>query len=342
MTTDETGHRRRQGTDPAPHPAAEEADRRGEGEHRADGHRHHAGHRQGRQLNLVERVRQGEPGRTARSTAARSTRSPRPRRSGSRWRSAAGVSPPPRRSARREASVGMRRGPAAERVLIPSLTPDPLRRDRADRSGLAGPDERNDLGDQRRCGHEQHDQRLQHGGQGERGLGDALHGQSAGVQRPEQQPRQHRAERFGPAQQRHRDGVEADGADDARPTAAPALPPRSGPAPPAPRPARPARRPATMLITVVRPTLMPAVAAACGLAPTARMAKPIVERSRIHQTAPAANREMRKPRCSWLPSSRGMVAFQSRSARSDRSGPAAGRPTWSRSRPAAQRRCSSS
>ena len=66
-----------------------------------------------------------------------------------------------------------------------------------------------------------------------------------------------------------------------------------------------------MLMIVVRPTLMPAVADACGFAPTARMAKPMVDRSRIHQTAPAASSEITKPRCSWLPSSRGMVAFQS-------------------------------
>ena len=55
-------------------------------------------------------------------------------------------------------------------------------------------------------------------------------------------------------------------------------------------PARPASAPAsTMVITVVRATLMPAVAAACGLAPTARMAKPVVDRSSSHQTATAAS-----------------------------------------------------
>ena len=56
---------------------------------------------------------------------------------------------------------------------------------------------------------------------------------------------------------------------------------------------------------------MPAVAAACGLAPTARMAKPMVERSSSHQTAAAASSATTKPRCSWLPASRGKVAFQS-------------------------------
>ena len=66
-----------------------------------------------------------------------------------------------------------------------------------------------------------------------------------------------------------------------------------------------------MVITVVRATLIPAVAAACGLAPTARMANPVVERSSSHQTAAAASRASANPRCSWLPSSRGNVAFQS-------------------------------
>ncbi len=39
-----------------------------------------------------------------------------------------------------------------------------------------------------------------------------------------------------------------------------------------------------MVITVVRATLIPAVAAACGLAPTARIANPVVDRSSSHQT----------------------------------------------------------
>ena len=47
---------------------------------------------------------------------------------------------------------------------------------------LRGLEEGHDLGDQRRRRDEQHDQRLQHGGQGERRLGDALHRQAAGVQ----------------------------------------------------------------------------------------------------------------------------------------------------------------
>ncbi len=66
-----------------------------------------------------------------------------------------------------------------------------------------------------------------------------------------------------------------------------------------------------MVITVVRATLIPAVAAACGLAPTARMANPVVDRSSSHQTPTAASRASRKPRCNWPPSSRGKVAFQS-------------------------------
>ena len=40
MTTDRPATVGGQGPDPAPHPATEEADRRGEGEHRADGHGH--------------------------------------------------------------------------------------------------------------------------------------------------------------------------------------------------------------------------------------------------------------------------------------------------------------
>ena len=66
-----------------------------------------------------------------------------------------------------------------------------------------------------------------------------------------------------------------------------------------------------MVITVVRATLMPAVAAACGLAPTARMAKPVVDRSSSHQTTTAASSDTTNPRCNWVPSRRGKVAFQS-------------------------------
>ena len=66
-----------------------------------------------------------------------------------------------------------------------------------------------------------------------------------------------------------------------------------------------------MVMMVVLPTLIPAVAAACGLAPTALIAKPMVERSRIHQTAAAAISATAKPRWSWLPARRGKVAFQS-------------------------------
>ena len=66
-----------------------------------------------------------------------------------------------------------------------------------------------------------------------------------------------------------------------------------------------------MVMIVVRATLMPAVAAACGLAPTARMAKPVVERSSSHQTNTAARIATTNPRCSWPPASRGNVAFQS-------------------------------
>ena len=52
-------------------------------------------------------------------------------------------------------------------------------------------------------------------------------------------------------------------------------------------PARPARPPAiTMTPVSARLTLMPAVRAAFGLAPTARNSNPIVERSRSHQTKP--------------------------------------------------------
>ena len=61
---------------------------------------------------------------------------------------------------------------------------------------------------------------------------------------------------------------------------------------------------------VVLATLIPAVEAAWGLAPTARMAKPVVERSSSHHTARAASSAITKPRCSWPPSSRGRVAFQ--------------------------------
>ena len=66
-----------------------------------------------------------------------------------------------------------------------------------------------------------------------------------------------------------------------------------------------------MVMIVVVPTLIPAVAAACGFAPTALIAKPMVERSRIHQTTTAAISATTKPRWSWLPASRGKVAFQS-------------------------------
>ena len=99
----------------------------------------------------------------------------------------------------------------------------------------------------------------------------------------------------------------------------PTMPPDSGTGTPdalgpsaAWTPASPARAPAsTMVMIVVRATLIPAVAAACGLAPTARIAKPTVDRSRIHQTATAASRARKNPRWSWLPSSLGMVAVQS-------------------------------
>lgn len=62
---------------------------------------------------------------------------------------------------------------------------------------------------------------------------------------------------------------------------------------------------------VVRATLMPAVAAACGLAPTARIAKPVVERSSSHHTTTAASSATTKPRWSCVPATRGKVAFQS-------------------------------
>ena len=48
-----------------------------------------------------------------------------------------------------------------------------------------GLEEGNDLGDQRRRRDEEHDQRLQHRGQGEWCLGNTLHRQAAGMQRPE-------------------------------------------------------------------------------------------------------------------------------------------------------------
>ena len=42
---------------------------------------------------------------------------------------------------------------------------------------------------------------------------------------------------------------------------------------------------------------MPAVRAACGLDPTARHRKPMVERSMSHQVNTAAARATRKPAC---------------------------------------------
>ena len=53
-----------------------------------------------------------------------------------------------------------------------------------------------------------------------------------------------------------------------------------------------------MMMMVVRPTFMPAVPAAWGLAPTARIEKPITDRSRIHHTTAATSRATKKPRCS--------------------------------------------
>ena len=64
-------------------------------------------------------------------------------------------------------------------------------------------------------------------------------------------------------------------------------------------PAMPARPPAiTMTPASARLTLIPAVRAAFGLAPTARNSNPMVERSRSHQTKAAAPRASRNPRFS--------------------------------------------
>jgi hypothetical protein len=54
---------------------------------------------------------------------------------------------------------------------------------------------------------------------------------------------------------------------------------------------------------VERDTLMPAVWAALGLAPTARNSKPTVERFSSHQTKTVAAMASRKPRWSlyWVP-----------------------------------------
>ena len=63
---------------------------------------------------------------------------------------------------------------------------------------------------------------------------------------------------------------------------------------------QPARPPAISMTPMsARLTLMPAVRAAFGFAPTARNWKPMVERSRSHQTKAAATSARRKPRCSW-------------------------------------------
>jgi len=54
----------------------------------------------------------------------------------------------------------------------------------------------------------------------------------------------------------------------------------------------------TIVVTVVAATLIPAVAAALGLAPTARIAKPVVDRSSSHHTPAAAASATKKPRWS--------------------------------------------
>ena len=199
----------------------------------------------------------------------------------SRWRR---FSPDSTRSA--DGAAAVRRGPG--RRVERGHEARPPSGTGPGRVGLAGADERDQLGHQRGRGHEEHDQRLQRGGQRERGLRDALHGQAAGVQGAEEQPGEHGAERGGPAEQGDGDRVEADRADDARRRAGRAGRTPTGRAPPARR-RGPRAPPATAIVmTVVRATLMPAVAAACGLAPTARIAKPVVERSRNHQTKTAA------------------------------------------------------
>ncbi|CAH0327640.1 hypothetical protein SRABI128_06307 [Microbacterium sp. Bi128] len=70
-----------------------------------------------------------------------------------------------------------------------------------------------------------------------------------------------------------------------------------------------------MVITrmVARETLMPAVRAALGLAPTARNSKPSVERFSSHETNTVAAMASRNPRCSryWLPKISGYAALGS-------------------------------
>ena len=158
----------------------------------------------------------------------------------------------------------------------------------------------------------------------------------------EQQPGQHGAERLGPAQQRHGDRVEADGADDARRQ----------------RHRHPGRRRAERRLHAGQTGQRagqhhgdhrrPGRRSSPRWPPRAGWHRPRGWRSRWWtgrgSTRPptAASREITKPRCSWLPSSRGMVAFQSTIGR-DRVG--AARALEGRvvsSRPAGRRRCSSS
>ncbi len=139
--------------------------------------------------------------------------------------------------------------------------------------------ERDERADEAGRGDEQHDEGLQHHRQGERGLRDALHRQPAGVQAAEQQP----ANTMPTGRERPSSATVIA----SKPTE-PTMPWLSGVGTPLAAgpiatwtPARPASMAPAMVIVmmVVRATSMPAVAAACGLAPTARIAKPIVERS---------------------------------------------------------------
>ena len=210
-----------------------------------------------------------------------------------------------------------------------SLTPDLPRRTGPTASGLAGPDERDDRGDQRGCGDEQHDQRLQHRGQGQRRLGDALHGQTPGVQGTEQQPGQHRAERLGPAEQRDGDRVEADGADDARPTAARARRTPSGRARPARRPVRPAPPASTMVMTVVRADAHPGgrrgVRVGADRADGEADGGPVEQPPHRDRRRAARRRSRRAAGC---PPAAGTSRSSRRSGRSGRCGRAAGTPWW--------------
>jgi hypothetical protein len=67
-------------------------------------------------------------------------------------------------------------------------------------------------------------------------------------------------------------------------------------------PASPTNAPETKKTEIkVRLASMPAVRAACGLAPVMRNRKPIVDRSRSHQATTAAARAMRMPQVSGRP-----------------------------------------